>query len=76
MVGEPSLLCVLLHRSRRQHFSPCFFRGRGVINVAELPAQTRALWPKLSEVQALSADSSGDICPPSASQPPAKRRKG
>ena len=47
-----------------------------MIDVAELPAQTRALWPKLSEVQALSADSSGDICPPSASQPPAKRRKG
>ena len=61
MVGEPHPLCVLLHRSRRQHFSPCFFRGRGVIEVAELPARTRALWPKLRA--------------PSASLPIAKRRK-
>ena len=69
------------HRSRRQHFSPCFFRGQGVVEVAELPARTRALWPRLSEVHGLdtSAASPAGTCLPSASPPlappSAKRRK-
>ena len=81
MVGEPRPRCVLLHRSRRQHFSPCFFRGQGVVEVAELPARTRALWPRLSEVHGLdtSAASPAGTCLPSASPPlappSAKRRK-
>ena len=55
MVGEPRPRCVLIHRSRRQHFTPCFFRGRGVIEAAELPSQTRALWPKLRDVASAAA---------------------
>ena len=55
MVGEPRTRCVIIHRSRRQHFTPCFFRGRGVVEAAELPRQTRALWPKLSDVAPASA---------------------
>lgn len=44
-LGKPSARCVLLHRSRRQHFSPVFFDGQGVVEIAALPEQTRALWP-------------------------------
>ena len=47
MIGEPRPQCVLLHRSRRQHFTPLFYRGSGVIQVDSLPAVTRQLWPKL-----------------------------
>jgi hypothetical protein len=57
MVGEPRERCVLMHRSRRQHFSPAFYRGQGVVESSALPARTRALWPKLREV--VSAPSSG-----------------
>ena len=39
---------VLLHRSRRQHYSPVFIDGKGVLDVSELPAATRALWPSLT----------------------------
>ena len=42
--------CLILHRSRRQHFSPVFFRGRGLVEIASLPPQTRALWPRLREL--------------------------
>ena len=64
MVGEPTARACILHRSRRQPFTPCFFRGKGIVEVSELPPRTRALWPKLSEAAG------------PASQPPAKREKG
>ena len=38
---------VLLHRSRRQHYSPVFFDGRGVFELDSLPSATRHLWPAL-----------------------------
>ena len=48
MVGEPSAAhVVILHRSRRQHFSPVRFDGGGACAPSALPAATRALWPKL-----------------------------
>ena len=48
MVGEPSAArVVMLHRSRRQHFSPIRFDGGGACAPSALPAATRALWPKL-----------------------------
>ena len=48
MVGEPSAdRVVILHRSRRQHFSPVRFDGGAACAPSALPAATRALWPKL-----------------------------
>ena len=44
---EPSERVLLLNRSRRQHYSPVFYHGRGVVEVSALPAATRALWPSL-----------------------------
>ena len=46
-VGEPSARVAMLHRSRRQHYSPIFLEGAGVVEVANLPPATRRLWPKL-----------------------------
>lgn len=43
--GEPGCTrVVLLHRSRRQHYSPIFVGGKGCLDVTELPVSTRALW--------------------------------
>eukprot|EP00966_Prymnesium_polylepis_P291396 6730796-Prymnesium_polylepis.1 len=42
--------CMLLHRSRRQHYSPVLFRGRGLVDIMSLPEATRALWPRLREL--------------------------
>lgn len=79
MVGEPRAQCVIIHRSRRQHFTPCFFRGRGVVEAAELPNQTRALWPKLSDVASASASASSSSAAATrdeeAQKRPAKRQK-
>jgi hypothetical protein len=45
-LGEASpRRCVLLHRSRREHFSAVFFDGRGVFDAAALPRPTLELWP-------------------------------
>jgi hypothetical protein len=49
-VGESSLgweRLVLLHRSRRQHYSPVFLDGKGVFDVHSMPTATRDLWPAL-----------------------------
>ena len=43
-LGEPSRRCVLLHRSRRQHYNPVFFDGQGCWDIDALPGATRALW--------------------------------
>ena len=40
--------CVIIHRSRRQHFSAVLLQGKGKIPIAKLPVPTRALWPALS----------------------------
>ena len=45
-VGGPSNRCVLLHRSRRQHYSPIFFDACGVVEITSLPSATRELWPR------------------------------
>jgi len=55
-VGEASRRCLLLHRSRRQHFSPCFLDGHGVFDVDALPTQTRELWPLLKAAERLALD--------------------
>lgn len=44
-VGDPTAQCVVLHRSRRAHYSPVFLDGIGVIGLDALPDATRALWP-------------------------------
>ena len=41
--------CVILHRSRRQHYTPVFYQGRGKVAIADLPSATRALWPRLED---------------------------
>ena len=46
-IGEVSERVVLLHRSRRQHYSPVFLDGKGTIDVSALPLATAALWPAL-----------------------------
>lgn len=52
LLGKPTSCCLILHRSRRQHYSPVFFRGQGVLTVSQLPAATARLWPKLLEQHA------------------------
>lgn len=49
--------CVVLHRSRRQHFNAVEIvaGGRGALGVLELPEATRALWPPLKEAAAEAA---------------------
>jgi len=47
-VGAPSSRVVLLHRSRRQHYSPILLDNKGVLDTSELPAATRALWPAIA----------------------------
>ena len=43
---------VVLHRSRRQHYSPVVVNGSGHITLFRLPAATAKLWPCLSCVRA------------------------
>ena len=58
-VGPQSTRVVMLHRSRRQHYSPIFLDGRGVVEVSELPATTRSLWPALITGTIMAASSVG-----------------
>ena len=59
-VGDvPSGRVVILHRSRRQHYSPVFLDGKGVLEVSELPPTTRARWPGLGRVEASSSAPKG-----------------
>ena len=44
--------CVIIHRSRRQHFSAVMLQDQGTLPIAELPVATRALWPSLALAQA------------------------
>ena len=46
-------------RSRRQHYSPVFLDGKGVLEVSELPPTTRARWPGLGRVEASSSAPKG-----------------
>ena len=60
-IGDSSLgleRLVLLHRSRRQHYSPVFLDGKGVFDVDSVPTATRALWPALRCAEAASASAS------------------
>jgi len=44
-IGDPSAArFVLLHRSRRAHYSPVLFDGRGTSELTSLPLPTRQLW--------------------------------
>lgn len=43
-IGQRSA-CVVLHRSRRQHYNAVIINDRPTIQFADLPAPTRALWP-------------------------------
>ena len=54
--GDDRARLVLLHRSRRQHYSPVFLDGRGVFDAASLPSSTRGLWPVLGAGARASAD--------------------
>lgn len=73
-VGEASVTRVaLLHRSRRQHYSPIFFDGCGVLEANELPAATRALWPTLGS--SLSVESAAPEPPERKDERDAKRRR-
>ena len=59
-VGDvPSGRVVILHRSRRQHYSPVFLDGKGVLEVSELPPTTRARWPGLGREEAASSAPKG-----------------
>ena len=57
-VGPPSTRVVMLHRSRRQHYSPIFLEGRGVVEVEDLPTTTRSLWPTLATDMPMAGPSS------------------
>ena len=62
--------CLILHRSRRQHFSPVRHRGCGLIDIMALPEGTRALWPRLRTLTCTAAS------PPAAAEEQNKRQRG
>ena len=80
---------MLLHRSRRQHYSPIFLDGtHGLVDVAALPPTTRGLWKQLKQLEPLPTSSScgtdgpaertstgADPAQPFARASPAKRAK-
>ena len=43
-IGEAEEECVILHRSRRQHYNAVLFDSKGKIATSDLPTATAALW--------------------------------
>jgi hypothetical protein len=71
-VGDQSAgRVVMLHRSRRQHFSPIFLDSKGNLEVGELPPATRVRWPGLGGAGAQAAVGA----PPASGGDAQKKRK-
>mmetsp|Transcript_41058 Transcript_41058/g.97429 ORF Transcript_41058/g.97429 Transcript_41058/m.97429 type:complete len:207 (-) Transcript_41058:93-713(-) len=67
-IREHSDKAVLLHRSRRQHYSPIFIGWKGVVDLATLPSRTRSLWPSLSDFSSTNASATETSQAPAAAR--------
>lgn len=72
--------CVVLHRSRRQHYNAVVIDGKALICIRDLPRATKALWPALANkpsVQALGVfrTAAEEVHKPASSKYGSKRKR-
>lgn len=73
VIGAAQDRAVMLHRSRRQHFSAIFWHGEGVMALQRLPELTRSLWPSAGLQAAVECAAALEIPDDSTSTAPSNK---